>query len=270
MKKPLSEAKTVFLGAGFMAGAVIAGMVQGGVCPPENIRVKGGSHPEKAQALADKYGAGLAEEEDIKQADVIVLAFKPQSLPEAMEQYKSLITPGTTVISLLAGYSCASLEKYLPGCAVVRTMPNLALSVGAGATGYCLGTLADESDAAVAEAVFGAAGVVVRVSEEQIGDVTAISGSGPAYFCLLAESIIKTAEERGIEAHTARELAVQTLLGAALLVCEESDPQGVRARISSKGGATLAATEAMTAAGFGSAVKAGYEACVRRSAELGK
>lgn len=270
MKKQISEAKIVFLGAGFMAGAVIAGMVQGGVCPPENIRIKGGKHPEKAQALADKYGAGVAQDGDIKQADVIVLAFKPQSLPEAMEQYSSLISPGTTVISLLAGYSCAALEGYLPWCALVRTMPNLALSVGAGATGYCLGTLAGESDAAAAEAIFGAAGVVVRVCEAQIGEVTAISGSGPAYFCLLAESIIKTAQERGVDGKTARELAVQTLLGAALLVSEDADPQGVRARISSKGGATLAATDAMSAAGFESAVKAGYEACVRRSAELGK
>lgn len=269
MNKPVNETKAVFLGDGFMASAIIDGMVQSGAFPVENIYVKG-VIPEKTAALAEKYGIKTAKEADVCTADILVLAFKPQSLPEASETYAPLIKEGTTVISILAGITISSLEKLFPGTRVVRVMPNLALSVGAGASGYSLGTLADESDGEAAEAIFGGAGITARVEEDKLGDITALSGSGPAYFCLMAEELIRIAEENGLEPDTARNFAVQTLLGAAKLCAVDNDPAGVRARITSPGGTTNAAVCAMQEAGFGDIIKKGYDACKKRGEELAK
>lgn len=269
MKTPINKAKTVFLGDGFMASAIIDGMVQSGVCPGENIFVRG-VIPEKTAALCEKYGINEAGDGDIAAADIVVLAFKPQGLPEAAPMYAPLIKEGTTVISILAGIAISSLEKLFTGARIVRVMPNLALSVGAGASGYSLGTLADEGDGEAVEAIFGGTGITARVEEEKLADITALSGSGPAYFCLMAEELMRIAEGNGVDADTARRFAVQTLLGAAKLSAMDNDPAGVRARITSPGGTTNAAICAMQDAGMADVIEKGYDACKRRGEELAR
>lgn len=269
MIKPTNEAKVVFLGDGFMASAIIDGMVQSGIYPAENIYVKG-VIPEKTAALCGKYGVNEAEDADISTADIVVLAFKPQGLPEAAEMYSPLIKEGITVISILAGITISSLEKLFKGTRIVRVMPNLALSVGAGASGYSLGALADTSDGEAVEAIFGGTGITACVAEEKLADIMALSGSGPAYFCLMTEELIRIAEENGIDADTARKFAVQTLLGAAKLSAVDNDPAGVRARITSPGGTTNAAICAMQEAGMADIIEKGYDACKRRGEELAK
>ncbi len=269
MKTPINEAKVVFLGDGFMAGAIIDGMVQSGAFPRENIYVKG-VIPEKTAALCEKYGVNAASETDISTADIVVLAFKPQGLGEAASMYTPLIKEGTTVISILAGITICSLENLFSGARIVRVMPNLALSVGAGASGYSLGTLADDSDGEAVEAMFGGTGITARVTEEQLADVMALSGSGPAYFCLMCEELMRYATECGIDEDTARRFAVQTLLGAGKLSAVDNDPAGVRSRITSPGGTTNAAICAMQDAGFAHIIEKGYDACKRRGEELSK
>ena len=265
----LKKAKVVFLGDGFMASAIIDGMVQSEAYPRENIYVKG-IIPEKTAALCEKYGVNLAEDTDVSTADIVVLAFKPQGLPEAAQVYAPLISEGVTVISILAGITISSLEKLFAGKKIVRVMPNLALSVGAGASGYALGTLADGSDALATEAMFGGTGITARVEEEKLADIMALSGSGPAYFCLMCEELMRYAEESGLEPETARRFAVQTLLGAAKLSSVENDPAGVRARITSPGGTTGAAICAMQEAGIADIIEKGYDACKRRGEELAR
>ena len=265
----LKEAKIVFLGDGFMASAIIDGMVQRGTFPKGNIFVKG-VIPEKTAALCEKYGINPANESHIRTADIVVLAFKPQGLSEAAQMYAPLIKEGTTVVSILAGITLSSLQGLFNGTKIVRVMPNLALSVGAGASGYALGTLADKDDAAAVEAMFGGTGITAQVSEEELGDIMALSGSGPAYFCLLTEQLIARAVSCGIGEETARRFAVQTLMGAAKLCAVENDPEGVRARITSPGGTTNAAICAMLEGGFENVVTAGYNACKKRGEELAK
>lgn len=269
MNRPINEAKVVFLGDGFMATAIIDGMVQSGAYPAKNIYVKG-IIPEKTAALAEKYGLNLAVDTDISDADIVVLAFKPQGLGEAAEMYAPLIKEGTTVISILAGITISSLEKLFAGTKIVRVMPNLALSVGVGASGYSLGSLADESDALATEAMFGGTGITARVEEEKLADIMALSGSGPAYFCLMCEELMRYANECGLEEDTARRFAVQTLLGAAKLSAVDNDPATVRSRITSPGGTTNAAICAMQEAGIAHTIEKGYDACKKRGEELAK
>lgn len=265
----IKEAKIVFLGDGFMASAIIDGMVQSDVCPAENIYVKG-IIPEKVAALCEKYCLNIGTDTDITEADIVVLAFKPQGLSEAAPVYSPLIKKGATVISILAGITIATLEQLFPETRVVRVMPNLALSVGVGASGYSLGTLADDSDGEVVEAIFGGTGITARVTEDKIADIMALSGSGPAYFCLMTEQLMAYAAECGLDDDTARRFAVQTLMGAAKLSAEDLDPATVRARITSPGGTTNAAICAMLESGFEKVIKEGYDACKRRGEELAK
>ena len=269
MKKTLKNAKIMFLGSGYMAGALIRGMIEKELAPPAHIFVKGGAHPEKVSALAEQYEIQIAQEEDIRDADLVVLAFKPQNFKDAMRVYAPYFSPETTVFSILAGIPCTSIEQAISGCPVVRLMPNLALSVGLSATGYCLGRYASESDAAAAQELFGALGAAAQVEEAEMSAVTAVSGSGPAYFYYLAEAMIDAAVKDGMAEDAAKELAVQTMIGAARLIADSGDePAQMRAKITSKGGTTEAAIRAMTETGFPLAVERGYAACKARSDEL--
>lgn len=271
MKNKLSDANIVFLGSGFMASALIRGMVGHGLAAAEHIAVRGAAHPEKIDALRAAYGVRAASDADIAATDMVVLAFKPQNLADAAAQYAPLIAPGTLVLSILAGVPCATLERLFDGVHVVRAMPNLALSVGLAATGYCAGTDAQESDLCAVREIFDTLGVCAQVEESRMSDITALSGSGPAYFYLLTEAMIDTAVARGMDAVGARGLAVQTLIGAARLIADSGDaPADARAKITSKGGTTEAAVREMLAAGFTDAVARGMDACARRSDELGK
>lgn len=263
--------KIIFLGSGFMAGAIVCGMSKNKTADMKNVYILGSAHPEKAKALADKYGANAAKPEDIADADIVIFAFKPQNFDAALEQYRQYFNEKQLFLSILAGTKCDALERVTQRARVVRTMPNLALSVGLAATGYCLGKNATEEDAEICEAVFAPLGVIRRVGESEISGVTGVSGSGPAYFYYLAEAMAEAAVKDGMDEKTAEMLAVQTLIGAAKLISDAKEsPAEMRRRITSKGGTTEAAIRAMTEAGFFSAVEKGYTACKKRSDELGK
>ncbi len=269
MRNALNKAKIVCLGTGFMASALIGGGLAAGVISPGQIYVRGATRPERVRALCREHGVRPASDADIRSADLIILAFKPQTLESAAGQYAPLISLGTTVFSILAGISCAALEQAFPGCAAVRLMPNLALSVGLSVTGYCPAAGADDADCAAAETLFGALGTVCRVPEQQISLITALSGSGPAYFYYLAQIMAETAAARGMDSVLAERLAVQTLIGAARLLEQDPvSPAQMRARVTSKGGTTAAAIAAMAERGVAEAVAAGMDACVRRSDQL--
>ena len=260
--------KTVFIGSGNMARAIIGGMVGAGT-KPDSIFVVNPANPISTAEVQNLYGAVPAGPEALRDADAVVLAVKPQAFPDAAQDYKSFMNPSALIISIMAGVKTQTVEATFGGARVVRVMPNLALAVGCGASGCAPGRTATENDLLVTREIFSAAGIAVRVPEEQIDDVAALSGSGAAYLYYMLESLRDAAVEDGMEPDIAAVLAKQTLLGAAKLMEREAvPPEELRRRITSEKGTTEAAIHKMGELGLPEAVKAGYRANKARSAEL--
>ena len=263
--------KTAFLGSGFIAGAMVAGLTGSGTVPGQNITVINPGNPVTAGALSEKYGVICGKPGDLTEADIVVFCVKPQNFAEAMEQYGRYFDDSKLYVSVMAGITTGSIEAEIPGAGVVRAMPNLGLAIGKSATGYALGRFATEEDGKLAEELFRPLGLIEKVDESLISAVTALSGSGPAYFYLLTEAMAEAAVSDGMDRKTAEELARQTLFGAAELMERNGRSAGeMISRVASKGGTTEAGVKAMLTGGFREAVEKGYLAARNRSDELGK
>ncbi len=259
------------VGHGFMAAAILKGILDGGVIPPEKILVVNAHNPAGAAAFAEERGVRTGGAEALSEAEAVLLAFKPQQFTAAMPVYGPYIGAGRLVISILAGVELRDLAAALPEAAVLRAMPNLGLSVGLGATGYTPGPGVTPEQEALAARIFSAAGVAKKVTEEGLSAVTALSGSGPAYFFYLAEAMIAAAVEAGMDRESAEALCKQTMRGAAALWgAEEVPPETLRARVTSKKGTTDAAIRTMEREGLPAAVAAGMKACMERGKEMRK
>lgn len=259
------------IGSGFMARSLAGGLISTKTVSAENITVINPTEPESRDRFAADFGCIAGEFADITGKDAVLFAVKPQNFAEAAEMYKSYISKDSAVMSIMAGMSTSAISDALGGRRVVRFMPNLAMSKMKSATAYAPGEFATEDDCALAEKIFSPLGVVVRVREDQMSDVTALSGSGPAYFCRLAEAMIAAAVDRDFDPDGARQLAVQTIVGTAKLLEDGTlSPAELRERITSKGGTTYAALCSMNDTDFDGSVKAAFEAARKRSDELGK
>ena len=253
-----------------MGGAIAAGAVAAG-WPGTQVRVADMNAERLAQLNAElgvTTFTSLAEA--VSGADVIVFAVKPQDAADAVEGFADAVAPGTLLLTVAAGLPASFYESRLPaGTPVVRAMPNTPALIGAGATGIAPGAHATDEHLAIAEKVLGATGLVVRVTEEQILGVGAVSGSGPAYFFAFVEALTASGITLGLDRELASQLAAQTLIGAGHLL-ESSDvgPGELRARVSSKGGTTLAALAAMSDAGLQTVVAVGLAANERRAKEM--
>lgn len=252
----MSEASIVFVGGGNMARALISGGLRAGVLSasrtlvvePDAIKRSelaglGVSCVERAHELAGRLGPETA----------VVLAVKPQSLPEVARDLQGVQVGGRVVITILAGTPSERVRAALGGSArVVRAMPNLPAQLGAGCTAVCLGAGAREGDDALALRLFGAVGPVVeRVDESLMDAFTAVAGSGPAYVFYLAEAMMRAAEALGFEASVADRVVRQVIAGsAAMLVAPGAGSAGaMRAAVTSKGGTTEAACGVLDEAG---------------------
>ncbi len=264
------DKKIAFIGSGFMAGAMMNGIVKGGVCDADNIYVINEAFPESVEEAVEKYGVVHGKPDDIAKCDVVVFGVKPQIFPEAVEMYGEYLTSDKLYLSIMAGISCGKLESILGGARVVRLMPNMPLSVGASATVYALGSASGEAEAEITEAIFAPLGIIKRVSEDEISAVTALSGSGPAYFCRMAEAMTEVGIKMGLEESLAAELAVQTLVGTAETIkALDITPAELRVRVTSKKGTTEAALNAMTENDFEGIIESAMNASKNRSDELG-
>lgn len=260
-----------FIGSGFMAGAMIRGIVEAGVVDPRRVLVVNPADTAGRDALCEKYGVTAAEPSDIAGANIVFFAVKPQTFPEVAAAYGEYFTPDKLYLTIMAGVSTEKVASAAGGGKVVRFMPNLALSVGKSATGFSLGEGCGERERDIAVALFAPLGEIRELPEEKLSAVTALSGSGPAYFYYLCEAMTEAAVADGMDEETARALAVQTFIGTAKLIEDSGEtPTEMRRRITSKKGTTEAGIGAMTDAGFFAAVAAGYDAARKRSDELGK
>jgi len=261
-----------FLGGGNMGRALIGGLLQKGT-RTEHISVGEAYEPARA-ALSKDFGIAATADNAaaIKGASVVVLSVKPQDASGVLPPLAPILQQTRpVVVSICAGLRVAAIESWCGGnIAVVRSMPNRPALVGAGATGLFAGSSVNPSQRAQAESIMRAVGEVVWVpSEDALDVVTALSGSGPAYFFLLAELMMQAATDLGLDADAARKLAVATLHGAGSLVhAGDGDLARLRAEVTSKGGTTEAALAVMSAADMRGIVARALEAATRRGHEL--
>lgn len=266
----IMESKVVFVGAGNMAEAIVSGMVAANFCDPEKL-VLTDIRPERLADLETEYGVTTSTSNSVvKNAEIVVLAVKPQVMMDVLYEMKPILRPETLVISIAAGIKTAKIESVLgSNYRVVRVMPNTPALVGQGAAGIAAGANADEADMDVTEKILGCVGVTVRVSESDLDAVTALSGSGPAYVFYLLEGMLAAAETMGLDPEAARVLALKTVEGAARLMNDSGEPAAqLRAKVTSKGGTTEAAIRSLDESGVKEAIAQALLAAQRRSIEL--
>ncbi|MCE5234295.1 MAG: pyrroline-5-carboxylate reductase [Xanthomonadaceae bacterium] len=264
--------RIAFIGGGNMARSLIGGLVRTGTAGAAIAVAE--PRADAREALAREFGVGAWADnaEAARGADVLLLAVKPQMMRQVCEGLASTVQAGRPlVISIAAGIRLIQLERWLGGrLPVVRCMPNTPALIGAGATGLVANARVSAPQRAEAEHILGAAGLAVWIDDEaQMDTVTALSGSGPAYFFLLVEALEDAAARQGLPRETARRLAIQTCLGAGRMLGEDGEPPAaLRQRVTSPGGTTQAALDAFAAGGFAALVAAAVAAATRRGGEL--
>ncbi len=259
----------LIIGGGRMGEAILAGLLGNGGFPPEQVMVADPS--PKKQLLEDRYGVRcVADASEAPNPDTAIIAVKPQVLHDVLTP---LVAGGTfspkRVISIAAGISTDTISDYFPDAYVVRAMPNTPLMVGRGMVGLSVSRSTPEEEGSLARDLFSCMGDAIVVDEELQDGVVALSGSGPAYFALFVRELARAGEELGIPADLALRLSLQTMAGTAeLLERTRQTPDELIDAVSSPGGTTIAALDAMDAAGVGDAIRAGAMACAKRSREL--
>src|SRR5207237_9935390 len=216
----VSERRVAVLGAGTIGEALIAGLLSGGWRQPGEI-VATGRREERAVELREKLGveATLSNAEAVAEAALIVIAVKPQDFDVLLDEIAPVVSTEQTVLSVAAAITTAAIEERLSdGVPVVRAMPNAPAIVHEGIAGMCAGAHAGDEHLALAEECLSHLGGVVRVPERYMDAVTAVSGSGPAYFALLAEAMIEAGILLGLSREISTQLVVQTMLGTAKLL----------------------------------------------------
>lgn len=265
--------KLGFIGGGNMASALIGGLIKNDRVEAQNIFVFE-PNDEQAAKLTDQFKIQLASNNEnlIEQVDIVVLAIKPQVLRSVLRLLKeSFKAKRPLIVSIVAGIRSASIENWLDGnYAVIRVMPNTPSLVGAGASGlYATKGVSDQQKVS-AEELLGAVGEFAWVENEaDIDAITALSGSGPAYFMLFINALIGAARARGLDSDTAKQLAVATAAGAAKLVASsDQSVQTLIDNVSSPNGTTEQALKSFNSNNLSGIVAEAFEAAHRRSEEL--
>lgn len=265
------EKKIAIIGGGKMGSIIAQGLIANKMTSPRNITV---TDIDKAKLNSLRSSMKLKvsgnNEKAAKEADIIILAVKPQNMAVTLKEISSVIDKSKLVISIAAGITTNFIENALSkGIRVVRVMPNTPALVGKGATAVAGGSRVKAGDVKLTQAIFNAVGVSVRVEEKHMDAVTGLSGSGPAYFFLIIEALIEAGFKKGLSRDLSKQLAAHTMLGAAHL-CLQSDkePAQLREMVTSPGGTTAAGLKVMEEENLREIIIAAVEAATRRSKEL--
>ena len=269
----MNEENIAFIGGGNMATSLIGGLVADGY-PRDAIWVTDVDE-EKLAALQDRFAVNTTGDNRlaVRRAATMVLAVKPQTIGAVINDIAPVAKSSEPlIISIAAGVREPDIRRRFGyDAAIVRTMPNTPALLGCGATGLYANPFVSSEQSSRAENVMRAVGITVWVDEEALLDaVTAVSGSGPAYYFQLMEIIEDVGVEMGLSRESARSLVVQTALGAARMASETDEPAStLRQRVTSPGGTTQAALESMAADDLAALVRRALEAARRRAVELG-
>jgi pyrroline-5-carboxylate reductase len=270
--KAMNDTTLTFIGGGNMASSLIGGLIADG-WDPACIKVADTS-PQRLQQLSEQFAIATTTSNSnaADHADVIVLAVKPQIIKSVAQELADIVMQQQPlVISIAAGIPAAALGNWLgKSAAIVRTMPNTPAMVQSGATALYANAGVSEDQRSIAESILRAVGVAIWVDDEaQMDAVTALSGSGPAYFFLFMEALQAAGQELGLAEDTARLLALQTAFGAAKMALESNeDAASLRRQVTSPGGTTEHAIHTFQEGGFESLVSKALLAAADRSREL--
>ena len=263
--------RIAILGAGKIGESLLAGLLSSGWRKPGDIVVSA-RREERLAELKERHGieGTLSNEEAVAGASLVVIAVKPQDFDGLLGEIGGLLTAEQVVLSVAAAIPTAQIEARLaPGVPVVRAMPNAPALVHEGMAGLCAGAHASDDHLDLADEVLAHLGAVARVPELYMDAVTAVSGSGPAYFALLAEAMIEAGILLGLSRETSTQLVVQTMLGTAkLLRDEQMHPVELREAVTSPGGTTIRAIHELEQAGVRAAFLNAIQAAMERSREL--
>jgi pyrroline-5-carboxylate reductase len=267
----VDERKVAILGGGKIGESLLSGLLSSAWREPGEVVVTG-RREERLQELAERHGVATttANDDAIADARLVVIAVKPQDLDALLTEIGERLVPEQTVLSVAAAIPTSAIERRLrANVPVVRAMPNAPATVHEGIAGICAGAYAQEEHMALAEEALSHLGAVVRVAEPYMDAVTAVSGSGPAYFALLAEAMIEAGILLGLGRETSTQLVVQTMLGTAKLLRDEKvHPVELREAVTSPGGTTIQAIRELEQAGVRAAFLNAIQAAMERSREL--
>ena len=266
----MTEHSVAVIGAGKLGELVLSGLLRSGW--PAQRLLATTRRPERAAELAERYGIRpVLNLTAVTQADVLLIAVKPQDAAKLLDDFGMKVPPDKLVVSLCAGLPTSFFAERLPGgIPVVRVMTNTPALVDQAMTVLSPGPYATEEHLALTEEIFKPLGKTLRVPESQQDAVTALSGSGPAYFFYLVEAMTDAGILLGLPRQVAHDLIVQTAIGSAVMLRDSGEhPVQLRGAVTSPGGTTIAAIRELEVHGVRAALLAAIEAACRRSAELG-
>lgn len=279
--------RIAIIGGGNMGEALLAGLLAAG--RPVKDLVVAERYPDRARQLSEKYSVLVTSVADaIENAAIVIVAVKPQDVDSVVEEFAKSVTASSgdsaeqVLVTIVAGLTTGYVESKLPaGAAVVRVMPNTPVKVGAGASALAKGRFPSSEQVNEVAALFECVGTVAIVPEDQLDAVTAVSGSGPAYFFLMVEALVDAGVAAGLSRRAATDLAVQTMAGSAQMLLEGRDggegtanagidtaPAHLRAMVTSPGGTTAAALRELEAGGLRTSVDRAVQAAKTRSEQL--
>lgn len=268
-------ANIAIVGAGNIGEALLSGLIQSGY-DPEKITATNRSS-QRSEVLRERYGVRTTNDnhEAVQHADVVFLCVKPAGILDVIAEIGEGFgdadnTP--VLVSMAAGITLAAMEEAvaLAGAPIARVMPNTPMLVGKGVLAVTYGRFVDDEQRQTVDELLAAAGEVVTVTEPQIDAVTAVSGSGPAYFFLVTEAMVDAGVSLGLPRDLAERLAKATAAGAGAMLEGEDGPVQLRANVSSPAGTTARAIRELEESGLRGAFYRAIEACARRSKELGE
>lgn len=265
--------KIVFVGAGAMAEAIINGLTKSNKISPTSIHVTNKSDVNQLNYLKQTYNVQILceQKEALTKANIVFLAMKPKDAQEALTSLAPYLNKDATIISVIAGINIQTIINALGNRPVARVMPNTSAAVGMSASALCWNELiADESKLLIID-LLESIGSVKVVEEDDLHVVTALSGSGPAYFYYFAEQFESAAVQHGLDSGDARQLFIQTMEGAAQMLKKgDVEPSELRRRVTSPGGTTEAGLEQLMEHKVSEAIFACIHAAENRSREIGK
>jgi pyrroline-5-carboxylate reductase len=265
--------KIALVGGGNMGEALIAGLLRSKQWKPSQILVCDIRHDQLAKLqLRYKIQAGVDNRWAAREADIILLAVKPQQMAHVLKEIGPVLRSSQLVLSIAAGIPTSFIEDYLgKGVPVIRIMPNTPALVGEGAAALSRGRWAKATHEKTAHSILATVGTVVTVSEKHLDAVTALSGSGPAYLFYLAEAMQEAGGRMGLAPHIANGLVRQTLKGASLLLSQShEEPRTLRQRVTSPNGTTEAAVKVLEQTRVKASFNKAIQRAQRRSRELAK
>ena len=264
--------KLGFIGAGKMATAILKGVLKSKVFDAQNVFISD-KNPDALEILKKEYNVNICSSNDdvVKNADVVLFAVKPFVLCDVLKEIKPVLKEGQLVLSIAAGISISTIKNIIGKISIIRIMPNTPALVTAGMSAVCPDENVSEEEKQIALKIFGSIGEVITSDEKNIDAITAVSGSGPAFFYRFIEDIARAGEKAGLDYKTSLKLSAQTALGSAKMIMESGiDPEQLIVNVTTPGGCTAVGNEVLKNHNITDILQETIEETKIRAYELGK